>query len=65
MPGPERKKVIRVEIEYDTGLIMRADGDEADAIWKSIENACFLEAIHGRPYSGPRLKKVKPEGPVE
>lgn len=51
-------KCVRIEMEYDNGLIERAEGADASAIADSINGAFALRQIHGMPYDGPKLKPV-------
>lgn len=54
------KLAIKIEIEYDNGEVWRATGEDAVAILQSWQSAQVMEYIHGRPYSGPVMKKVLP-----
>ena len=52
-------KVVRVEIEYDNGQILRSEGEDADRIWSNVNGAFVFQAVHGMPYSGPQMKEVR------
>ena len=52
-------KCIRIEMEYDNGDLYRAEGEDAEEIRKAIVAAQILEAVHGREWRGPQLKKVE------
>jgi hypothetical protein len=55
----KRKKVVRVEIEYEDGSEERAIGDDAEKIWQAIESGFLMNHIHGVSYDGPHLKPVE------
>lgn len=55
-------KVIRIEVEYEDGVIEQATGNVANEIWDRIQGMCVMEHIHGRPYSGPQLKRRERPG---
>jgi hypothetical protein len=52
-------KTVRIEVEYDDGMIERAEGDEAAEIWRAVNGSFTLQHIHGMPYRGPKLKVVR------
>ena len=54
-------KVVKIEITYQSGKVMGAEGDDADAIWRAIDSACMMDAIHGAKYEGPQLKVLVEE----
>jgi hypothetical protein len=58
MPDPNRE-IVRVEIEYDDGEVMRAIGEDAAAIWAAYGKALdFYLDRQKRPYTGPVMKSV-------
>jgi hypothetical protein len=53
-------KVIRVEIEYDNGVVYRQTGENAEKIWQALTGAQALQQLRGGfPYDGPQLEKVE------
>jgi hypothetical protein len=54
------QKIVRIEVHYEDGRKFYADGDEANQVWCALESSIVMEAIHGRPYTGPQLKEVEP-----
>jgi hypothetical protein len=56
----EARAVVRIEVEFADGRVMRAVGPDADAIHRAYEGAIVLETIRGRPYRGPTMKLVTP-----
>lgn len=54
-----RPKVVRVEIEYADGKVLRQTGDAAEQIWQHVESAEVMNWVHGGRYSGPTLEEVK------
>jgi hypothetical protein len=60
MSKPGRPRVVRIEIEWEDGMVRRAEGDDADAIhdhWTDLE---VLNHMHGFRYRGPVLREVLP-----
>jgi hypothetical protein len=54
------RAITRVEIEYDDGEVRRADGDDADAIWRAYGNAMeFYLHLQRRHYDGPVMRVVR------
>jgi hypothetical protein len=60
MTDGERPKVVRVEVEYESGLIESATGDDADAIWVGMIDAIVFLANRGMVYRGPQMKVIRP-----
>jgi len=52
--------VIRLELVREGGIIARADGEEAAAIWRGIAQAIQVAEAYGYPYRGPKLRLVPP-----
>lgn len=53
------RKVIRIEVEYDDGIVERAVGGDAEKIYSAINGAFFMRHIHGMPYKGPKMQPVE------
>ena len=58
--GMSKRKAVRIEVEYDDGLLERAEGEDAAQIWKAIEAGFVFKHIHGMPYLGPQMKTIVP-----
>lgn len=52
------KKVVRIELEYEDGELLRATGEDANIIWKAIQGGFVMQHIHGGSYTGPQMSKV-------
>lgn len=52
-----KQRCIRIEIEFENGLVEYAHGDSAMEAWSYIESAQVLYAVHGAQYIGPPLER--------
>jgi hypothetical protein len=52
------KIVVRIEIEYDDGLIEGARGADAFEIWSWLMSGQAMNSIHGAVYKGPQFTAV-------
>ena len=53
-------RAVRVEIEYEGGRVLRAEGEDADVILKHWQSGEVMNSIHGFQYQRPVLKEVRP-----
>ena len=52
-------RAVRIEIEYESGRVERAEGEDADTILKYWDSSVVMNSIHGFQYQGPLLKEVR------
>jgi hypothetical protein len=50
---------VRIEMEFADGCVIRATGDDAEAIRKWMDSAAMLQHVHGMGYTGPTMQKVE------
>jgi hypothetical protein len=67
MPNKPHGRVVRIEVEWEDGLVRRADGDDAQAIHEDWLDLSLLRQLHGGRYQGPIMRDVRgpsPGGPA-
>jgi Zn/Cd-binding protein ZinT len=55
-------KAIRIEIEYDDGLIEFAEGDAAEQIVSWYKGCEVMNCVHGARYRGQRFEERRAAG---
>lgn len=51
------RKCTKIEIRFDDGLVERAEGDEADGIWRWFRAGESMNMIHGAEYKGKPISR--------
>jgi len=52
-----KTKVVKIEITYDDGSVLYAEGEDANKIVSWQASCETLAAVHGAKYSGPFMKE--------